>query len=1337
MIFSHKSRFIKSFVAVTLAMVMGISLFSPAYAVSAVPQSEDTYSGSDLWLRYVPVSNAELKAEYSAAISSIVVQENMASKLYRFADTDLYQTAYGVSGIQQPEGAKETVPQTTLAAARLELKRGLDGLLSKDVPVSSAPTVLTGDGAVIVGTPESSALIAGLGLGSDLTAVGKEGYIIRSVTIGGFKATAIAANTEIGALYGTYAFLRQLQTQKSISALNISDMPKVNHRRLNGWDRERLYSGNGNAIGGSGLNGESGYIFNWDLSPQSNTGNTAHSTAAAVRLPIVLDRYVVFARACASIGINEININNVNTNAAYLTEYVIRQEAALADALRPYGIKLSLSVNYGMPTMAVCNYQGTAYPKDDTNTIGSANATTMNPSNEAYQTWWADKSQQILNRIPDFLGFTVKANSEGQSGPQTYGFTHAQGANGMAKKLQQMGLTVFWRSFVYDPLVDNDRLNRAYMEFGPADDPNDTRDDAFLPNVFVQTKNGPLDFQPREPFHPMFGRMKHTNQAIELQITQEYTGQNKSLCFLAPMWEEVFKAETYAEGKGTLVGNVIDGSAQGQADTAIVGVHNIGNSDNFTGHQFGQANWFAFGRQAWNWTLTSEEIADDWARMTWSNDSGVVGTIKDIMLGSREALVSYQEPFGLMHQQNGTGAGHYPPSPWDWSGQDDWGPVYYNKADAAGLGFDRTVAGRIKAGLPVPEPGSINEKYFPLVNQYFPEVGSVYADIDTCPENLIAAFHHVPWDRTMKDGKSFWEDLVYRYQMGVQYVTAMREKWAALEGTIDARRFSEVSAKLATQEADAARWRDESIKYWRMVNELDMPVDGGPLSAKIVVGGREYGGFDLSWAINPNSTAMLDGSNSPAGAKFQNYKVSVPFGTAVPTISQVILADPDAKFEIIKQAESMADTAQVKVTKEDFFGTIVQNYTFEFVYDTSLKNIAIDGVLLATFEPGTTSYTAYVTSAAPKITAASADSAAVITVEQAAGVPGVATITVSNNGAPETVYKVTFGTFIAGSDEFDGASLDSKWSFVREDAANWSFEKKPGSVTITSQRGDLQGTNNTTSNNAKNLLLQDAPAGDWIIESKVEFSRAPATLNEQGGIIAYTDDNNYITLGWQIQNVNAAAGSQTGKFNVNMVREQNGTATAYNSQGIDMQRAAGPNCDTIWLRLVKKGNTYSGFFSSNGVDYRLVKLYSSLGATPALPTMNNDVKKVGVYAFNRNYDSVTPLDVSFDYFHLSSVGYEMPEEKYSFAAGIVGSNLTANLTNNSEAAVAGNIIVGVYDNAGRLVKTYSKTFDITPANSESLEFAIDPAYPTGQYTYKAFVWNSAYVPLTSAVTVAS
>jgi alpha-glucuronidase len=1090
---------------IAAALIVGCLAISPA-----AHAQEDSYSGSQMWLHYVPVSDPTRLAEYRSAIGGVVVENAGANKVHRTT-----------AGLAMAAGSSEKLVETTLEAARDELSRGLGALLDRPVTSDDGP------GAVVVGTRGSSPLVAQMVPAADLGGLGPEGYLIRSTN----GRTVIAGNSELGALYGTFAFLRLIQTQKPIGGLNVSSSPKIKRRHLNYWETERLYAGN-NAAGTGGVNGENGAVFDF----------AATGASASKNLPVILDRYIVVARALASLGINGITINNVNANNVYLTNAYLAQEAALADALRPYGVRLAVSINYTAPT------DSRFAPDTLTNQQ-------LDPYSAAFRGWWTRKAQQIKSAIPDFVGFTVKANSEGQPGPQDFGYDHGDGANGIAAAVAPLDMTVFWRTFVYNASVDNDRLKRAYLEFAPID-----AADRFADNVFLQTKNGPLDFQPREPIHPMFGRIKNTNQAIELQITQEYTGQNRMLTYLAPMWEEVLKTETGAPGQ---VGEIV---ARGDTDSAIVGVANLGNAENVTGHHFSQANLYAWGRLAWDWTLGAEDIAREWVRMTWSNDAPVIDTIVKMMMGSREALTQYQGPLGIGHQFRSSD--HYGPMPDQWFQMDEWSPVYYNKADSGGLGFDRSPTGSN------------------LVAQYFPTLQQRYGNIDTTPENLLAWFHHIPWDRTMASGRPFWDELVYRYQMGVQYVTWMRETWDTLEPLIGTRRFSEVKAKLAQHETDAASWRDASINYFREFSGREIPTDDGPLSARITVGGRTHGGFNLSSA---------------------SYTIPVAAG-ASPAITDVA-TNPGATAQIVSQADSVPGQAVVKVTKTDFFGPIVKNYVFNLVPDTTLKSLKVNSREIV--KPGVTSYRAVFTptDTTPKLQAVASDPAATVAIE-----PGKVTVT---NGDASTAYTIAYDRPNTGSDEF--SSLGDQWQVVRPDDARRRLSD--GALVITSQNGDLQGNTNT----AKNLVLQDVN-GDWTIESKLVFSRPLAANNEQGGIIAYNSDQNYVKVAWEMANATAPLN----KRRVVVIREQNGAASTIQVTGSDAQRIVGEN-GAIWLRLAKTGNTYKAYYSGNGSVWRYF----------ATTTLNVDTPRAGVFAFNRGGTS-TDLDVAFDYFHIASQGDAVP-----------------------------------------------------------------------------------------------
>ncbi|WBB59565.1 alpha-glucuronidase family glycosyl hydrolase [Streptomyces sp. WMMC500] len=762
--------------AVTAGVTLGTDAAGTARALGGqdtpsgpAGQRDDGYDGSALWLRYVPVGDPHLLRRYRRRVTAVVVENADRNRSYRHTPN-----------LSMAPGSTERLMTSTLEAAREELVRGLGGLLDRPVRVVHGPGHDLPDGAVVVGTRESSPAVRRFVPAEELARVGRDGFVLRSVTQGRRAFTVIAGHTDVGALYGTFAFLRRIQTHRPVEGLAVAESPRVAHRHLNYWDTERLYAGN-DAPGTGGLNGENGAIFNF----------AATGASAGLNLPVVLDRYLVAARAMASVGITGITINNVNADNAYLTDEYIAQEAALADALRPYGIRLALSIRY-------------AAPLDSRFAPDTLTEEQMAPTDPDFRAWWTRRARRIQQSVPDFAGFTVKANSEGQPGPQDFGYDHGDGANGMAAAVAPLGLKIYWRTFVYNPEVDSDRLKRAYLEFGHIDDepqPDGSRG-RFLDNVFLQTKNGPLDFQAREPVHPMFGRMENTNQAIELQITQEYTGQNRMLCFLAPMWEEILKTDTRAtDARGRLldkrlVGHVVDGTAQHHSDTAVVGVANLGNADNLTGHHFSQANLYAFGRQSWDWTLDAGDIAADWVRMTWSNDHHVVGVVVAMMMGSWEALVNYQTPLGIAHQF--TADVHYGPGPSESHlPREDWNPTYYHKADSIGLGYDRSPTGS------------------DFTAQYFPGLQAAYGDLGTVPENLMMWFHHVPWDHPMSSGRIFWDELVHRYYAGVRYVGGMRRAWDSLESRIDARRFAEVRAKLALHEADAADWRDTCVSYWQ------------------------------------------------------------------------------------------------------------------------------------------------------------------------------------------------------------------------------------------------------------------------------------------------------------------------------------------------------------------------------------------------------------------------------------------------------------------------------------------------------------------------------------------
>ena len=637
----------------------------------------------------------------------------------------------------------------TLIAARDELLSGLRGLLGVDVPVVAQPTR---DGSLILGSVNRTPSLASLVSERDLRAAGEEGYIVRHVTIDGHRRILLLANRDIGVLYGAFALLRYLQTNQSLDRLDLVSAPKIQRRLLNHWDNlnrtvERGYAGFS--------------LWEWYNLPDIPT-----------------PRYRDYARANASIGINGAVLTNVNADALVLTPAYLEKVAALANVFRPYGIRVYLTARFSAP-------------------IELGALATADPFDPAVKKWWTQKVDEIYAAIPDFGGFLVKANSEGQPGPQAYGRTHADGANLLADALASHGGIVMWRAFVYDNQVPDDRAKQAYNEFKPLDG-------KFHRNVIVQIKNGPIDFMPREAFSPLFGAMPHTPIGLELQITQEYLGGSTQLAYLAPLFKECLDSDTFTAGPGSTVARVVDGSLDLHGISVIAGVSNIGTDRNWTGHPLAAANWYAFGRLAWDHNLGSDTIAAEWTRMTFSNTPDVVRPITAMLLASREAVVDYSMPLGLHHIM---AEGHHQgPAPWvDDASRADWNSVYYHRADASGVGFDRS-------------PSGSN-----AVAQYAPEVAQRFGNVAMCPENLLLWFHHVAWDHPMKSGRTLWDELCLHYQHGVDSVRSWEKSWAALESSIDPERFAHVKALLARQEREARAWRDACTQYFQTFLKRPLP----------------------------------------------------------------------------------------------------------------------------------------------------------------------------------------------------------------------------------------------------------------------------------------------------------------------------------------------------------------------------------------------------------------------------------------------------------------------------------------------------------------------------------
>jgi alpha-glucuronidase len=680
---------------------------------AALARAEDGY---DLWLRYRPLDDAQ-QARYAPLARGLV--------------------------------AARATP--TQQAALAELRRGLRGLLGTEPPLQDTPT----DAAIVAGTPASSAPIAALRL--PLDDLGREGYLLRSARIGGAPVTVIAANTDVGVLYGAFALLELVQTQQPIDRLDLRSAPRVQLRVLDHWDN----------LDGHVVRGYAGQSI-WDW----------------WKLPDYVDpRYTDYARANASIGVNGAVLNNVDANALILTPRYLEKVAAIAGVLRPYGIRVYLSARFSAPIE-----------------IGALE--TADPLDAGVRAWWAAKADEIYRKVPDFGGFLVKANSEGQPGPQEYGRSHADGANMLAAALAPHGGVVMWRAFVYGQELGEDRAAQAYDQFQPLDG-------KFAANVLVQVKNGPIDFQPREPFHPLFGAMPKTPLMLEVQITKEYLGFATHLAYLGPLFEEALESDTHARGAGSTVAKVIDGSLHGARLTGMAGVANIGSDRNWSGSQFDQANWYAFGRFAWNTQAHARDVAEEWVRMTFGNAPELVAGTVDMMMGSRDTVVDYMTPLGLHHLM--ASGHHYGPGPWiDDMERSDWNPVYYHRADAAGLGFDRTQAG---SGA---------------VTRYAPEVARVFGDLERVPEKYLLWFHHVPWDRRLASGRTLWDELVVRYSRGVDGVAAMQREWDSLAPYVDAERHSQVAAFLRIQAQEARWWRDACIAYFQTFAQRPLPEGYAP-----------------------------------------------------------------------------------------------------------------------------------------------------------------------------------------------------------------------------------------------------------------------------------------------------------------------------------------------------------------------------------------------------------------------------------------------------------------------------------------------------------------------------
>jgi alpha-glucuronidase len=636
-------------------------------------------------------------------------------------------------------------PSATLKAAENELKTGLKGLLNQEIKLNSSIE----KGAIVL---LKSSELKNYQLNVEVPNH-EDGYIIKNTVINKKPVILISSKTDIGILYGVFNLLRNIQLKQSINSLAIIEEPKIDKRILNHWDNldrtvERGYAG----------------FSLWDWH----------------KLPDFIDqRYIDYARANASVGINGTVLNNVNANALILTPEWLEKVKALADVFRPYGLKVYLTTRFSAP-------------------IEIGGLKTADPLNPEVIAWWKNKTDEIYKLIPDFGGYLVKANSEGQPGPQNYGRNHAEGANVLAKALAPHNGIVMWRAFVYDVDVKEDRAKQAYNEFQPLDG-------KFDKNVIIQVKNGAIDFQPREPFHPLFGAMPKTPIMAELQLTQEYLGMATHLVYLSTLFKECLDADTYAKGKGSTVAKVIDGSLDGHNLSAIAGVANIGNDLNWCGHPFAQSNWYAFGRLAWNHENSSEDIADEWLKMTFqTGDTNSDNVIKNMMLTSRETTVNYMTPLGIHHIMGWDH--HFGPGPWiKGKARADWTSVYYHQANKDGIGFNRTPTGSN------------------ATSQYHQPVADVFNNLETCPEEFLLWFHHLPWDYKLKSGDSLWDGIVKHYYKGAEDVKAMQTNWDNLNQHIDKEIHQHVKQLLAVQYKEAVWWRDACVLYFQSFSKKPIP----------------------------------------------------------------------------------------------------------------------------------------------------------------------------------------------------------------------------------------------------------------------------------------------------------------------------------------------------------------------------------------------------------------------------------------------------------------------------------------------------------------------------------
>ncbi|MBO7745727.1 alpha-glucuronidase [Paenibacillus sp. MWE-103] len=628
-------------------------------------------------------------------------------------------------------------------AAATELSRGIEGLLGQPAPLSD---YRNGDACIALGTFGHSAAIDEVFQDEALAKIGPEGYVIRTNST--LRCIAIGASSSAGIVYGVFHLLRLLALGIDVEALDIAENPVNRLRMINQWDNmdgsvERGYAGRSIFFADNRIT--------WDS-----------------------ERIRDYARLLASSGVNAISINNVNVHrveSKLVTTQFLPDVAKLADIFRLYGIRLFLSVNYASP-------------------LEVGGLSTADPLDTTVREWWRTQVAEVYAAIPDFGGLLVKADSENRPGPFTYGRDHADGSNMLAEALKPYGGVVIWRCFVYNCKQDwrdrkTDRARAAYDHFKPLDG-------KFMDNVILQVKNGPIDFQVREPVSPLFGAMEATNQMIEFQITQEYTGQQRHVCYLVPQWKEVLEFDTLIKGDGSSVKRVVDGSFHGNAHSGFAAVSNIGDDENWTGHLLAQANLYGYGRLAWNPELSAEAIAEEWIRLSFGGDEQLVHTIRDILMSSWGIYESYTAPLGIGFMVNPDH--HYGPNV-DGYEYSMWGTYHF--ADCHGIGVDRTKA--TGTGYTAQYAGANMEQYDSPAN---------------CPDELLLFFHHVPYTHRLQSGKTVIQSIYDTHFEGAERAEGLKASWELLEGKMDRELHRQVADRLAEQATHAREWRDQINTYF-------------------------------------------------------------------------------------------------------------------------------------------------------------------------------------------------------------------------------------------------------------------------------------------------------------------------------------------------------------------------------------------------------------------------------------------------------------------------------------------------------------------------------------------